>query len=404
MKTQTLSIKIVSAKNDSLPKQIYIFSADLTIITSVWIENNYYQLEVVPGTYLVQLILASGKEFKEVVEVLSKISQEILIDIRDKTFDIINSDSPKKTYRSIISYEKFPLEVSPRRIIDTVFHMPIITARLWTETNRIWTSIPVPSIMRESLNYEGNSFKIEIPDGLYLLEIENPTKPSTFVRVPPHDSIDCHIKMSNGPKDGNELDVSITLSDTRVQALLTILNSGNTQRAKTFVSPVEYAENLLYQKVRNPIAAAIGGYYLLKTRELDRLHDWARNLANWFDWMPDGAIIYAWQIIQKKENKDYSEVKKLFLTALDRGIPIFTEGLRLLHDGLSLYSYHAEKKDEAVENALTTVKEYISSADLSCEMTTYTGKHPDTPGNESLKAESNLTVTENVSTTFLNYK
>ena len=55
----------------------------------------------------------------------------------------------------------------------------------------------------------------------------------------------------------------------------------------------ESAEAMLRGKVANPIGAALGGYALLRLNELDRLHDWPDNLAQWFDWLPDGAVIAA---------------------------------------------------------------------------------------------------------------
>ena len=53
------------------------------------------------------------------------------------------------------------------------------------------------------------------------------------------------------------------------------------------------AEELLRQKAGDPVAAAAGAYALLYLGELDRLHDWTMNLADWFPWLPDGTVIAA---------------------------------------------------------------------------------------------------------------
>ena len=87
------------------------------------------------------------------------------------------------------------------------------------------------------------------------------------------------------------------------------------------------AEQLLMGKMQNPIGATIGGYALLKLNELDRIHDWADNLCRWFDWLPDGAVIAA-ETAGRRDEDDHAY--ELALTAVGRGIPLFSEGLSLL--------------------------------------------------------------------------
>jgi hypothetical protein len=87
------------------------------------------------------------------------------------------------------------------------------------------------------------------------------------------------------------------------------------------------AEDLLYSKVQNPIAATIGGYALLKLNDLDRMHNWADNLAAWFEWLPDGAVI-AGEVAARRGMDAHAA--ELFQTAIHRGLPLFTEGLSLL--------------------------------------------------------------------------
>jgi hypothetical protein len=88
------------------------------------------------------------------------------------------------------------------------------------------------------------------------------------------------------------------------------------------VSLAPAAERLLY-----PIAATIGGYALLKLNDLDRIHDWADNLAAWFDWLPDGAVI-AGEVAARRG--EVAHAAELFQTVIKRGLPLFLEGLSLL--------------------------------------------------------------------------
>ena len=83
----------------------------------------------------------------------------------------------------------------------------------------------------------------------------------------------------------------------------------------------------LMEKVANPVGAALGGYALLRLNELDRLHDWPDNLAEWFGWLPDGAVIAAETALRRGDD---AKAQFYYRKALDRGVPLFSEGLSLI--------------------------------------------------------------------------
>jgi len=60
-------------------------------------------------------------------------------------------------------------------------------------------------------------------------------------------------------------------------------------------------EVALREKAQSPVAAAIGAALLLRASNLDRLHDWPKNLANRFPWLPDGPILWAETLIRRDE-------------------------------------------------------------------------------------------------------
>jgi hypothetical protein len=119
-------------------------------------------------------------------------------------------------------------------------------------------------------------------------------------------------------------------------SLLGFLSSGDFESARRVGrSVLETAETMLREKLDDPISATIAGYFLLRAGELDRLHDWTRNLANWFEWLPDGPVIRAWHLLSLKQ-PSFGEIRDSFFEAVDRGVPFFTQGFRLLYDGLVL--------------------------------------------------------------------
>jgi hypothetical protein len=221
---------------------------------------------------------------------------------------------------------------------------------------------------------------------MQVLQIDAGGLPGICVCLPPSPALRCLIKRAEGPEDAvYPLDITVSTDNLKAESLLALLTNGSINQAKSLMK-IEQAEQLLYDKGIDPAAAAIGGYYLLKMNALEHLHDWANNLANRFPWMPDGAIIHAWQQLRKsdtKQNVIKEGVRERFLQAIDRGIPIYTEGLRLLYDGLKLLSYSSTEGDSldvAVKQALEKIKKYVQAVDWSQETTTFTGVSPARPG------------------------
>ena len=64
------------------------------------------------------------------------------------------------------------------------------------------------------------------------------------------------------PRGENDLAVEVTTGSAEAEALLGYLRTGAVEGADVT------AESLLRRKRRDPIAAAIGGYYLLRTANI----------------------------------------------------------------------------------------------------------------------------------------
>jgi hypothetical protein len=116
---------------------------------------------------------------------------------------------------------------------------------------------------------------------------------------------------------------------------------------------------MLFHKVSYPLAATIGGYILVLGRnanryraESDTWKNWVGNLDNWFDWLPDGAILNAtMQLMDTKPN--YVAAYEALLRAYARGLPYFTFGLKHLMDGLRIF---ASKGDAGARQRLETLE------------------------------------------------
>ncbi len=113
------------------------------------------------------------------------------------------------------------------------------------------------------------------------------------------------------------------------------LQRGDLYSAEAMAQWINEAAGFLFDKMDDPYAAAVGAYLLLRLKRFDAMQDWARNLASRFEFLPDGCVIWAWQLIHQQPSND-AEIRKYLLMAVDRGLPLYSEGLRLLTDGLRL--------------------------------------------------------------------
>ncbi len=167
-----------------------------------------------------------------------------------------------------------------------------------------------------------------------LLEIERPQGWVLQVRLP-GDVQRCWVRADVLSRESAlTFSVRLTTGEPMADTIMNYLQRGDLYSAGSMADWVEEAEAMLMDKRQDAYAAAVGAYLLLRLRQFPRLHDWAKNLANWFSFLPDGCVIWAWQMIHQKGPA--SEIRKYLLQAAARGLPVYTEGLRLLMDGLRL--------------------------------------------------------------------
>jgi hypothetical protein len=129
--------------------------------------------------------------------------------------------------------------------------------------------------------------------------------------------------------------VRLVTREPVADTILNYLRRGDVGAAQSMSRWAEHSEQLLQGKMSDPYGAAIGAYLLLRLQRFEQLHDWPRNLANWVDFLPDGCVIWAWQLMQQDPTRE-TEIREYLLKAASRGLPVYTEGLRLLLDGLRL--------------------------------------------------------------------
>lgn len=186
------------------------------------------------------------------------------------------------------------------------------------------------------------------------------------------------VRDDNEEPDFDPISVLANSGNPRAEALLGYLATGAFEAAHRVSEDVlSQAESMLKSKRDDPASAAIGGYYILRAGRLERLHDWSRNMDRWFPLLADGAVIHAWHLMGQPR-PDLALARERLLEAEQRGLPQFTQGLRLLFDGLDFFA-HKTPRDEPIVQARDRLRLYARAANWRSLTTTFYGEHPTRP-------------------------
>jgi hypothetical protein len=352
------------------------------------------EISVTPGSYLVRCQLPSGEFMSARAEVKPDADSHVRLRPAHR--------SPRETLAWAFLLKQIPREVPPPIFIDHAGAR--LDFNLWEHRgelrwDRFQLNVDVDRSIQDSTPYALAALTLRVPQGQTWLEVHGPLYPPRFIALPPAplgEPVQVLIVRETVLFQGkgarpkqvppremvgemrDPLTVLVSSQNLQAELLLGYLAAGSLEIARRIGDPlIDDAERVLAGKIDDPSAAAIGGYYLLRAGRVDRLHDWSRNLANFFGWLPDGAVIHAWQLL-RQDKPDVEQARARMLEAERRGLPLYTQGLRLLFDGLDLLS-RKYREDKELQDALGRVQRYAVAANWRAMTTTFYGQNPSEP-------------------------
>jgi hypothetical protein len=212
------------------------------------------------------------------------------------------------------------------------------------------------------------------------LQVSAPNCASRAVVIPPGRPLTIRVTrldVRSGFDDG--LGIEVFHTNPRVQALVDYLSVGRIEQAQRVAEPVlAEAREMFRNKLSDPGAAVVAGYYMLaQGREAD-LANWPANFANWFEELPDALVIHAGQLLRVPGVPDRETALRRLVDAAHRDtLPSYTAGVRILYDGLRAF-VGSDYSDEAGA-ALEHVRPFADACDWSKPITTYWATDPATP-------------------------
>lgn len=168
----------------------------------------------------------------------------------------------------------------------------------------------------------------------------------------------------DSPSVSSLWNIRLELEDPSLEALMEYLSSGDWPSVQALYKVVNRLGTNFDFKTQEPFTAAIAAYVdaLAGNEELK----WSEMVANCLAgnyWMADIGIAIGWTLLREVETNSSSfvQARQLILGAVERGLPYFTIGLRVLSDALN-YLTVVDAKDQPAKRALVAV----TRASLAC--------------------------------------
>jgi len=346
-------------QNDRELKQLEILDSNLNIVATEWISAAEYNIPVQEGVYAVRVTDLRGVKYLR--SFTAGKEPNIIVNIENEGIENEERYKIKTHGRELLEIKNlmyFPYPYDGKFNYDEKFIDEFLIGE------KFLNIFPVSIFNEGNINQAYQINTDDKPNSRFYLKYGTI---NFLVKLPINEHLIVVASKNRGIQSTHELCFTIELESKETETLLRMLSAGEVEKAKSLFEHINFAEKLLYDKIENPSYASLGGYFLLRTNSMENLHHWPKNLADWFDWLPDGCIIHATQLMRGL-NPDLDEVRKYLLKAYYRGIPQFTDGLKLLHEGLMRLHYINDKEEE-IADAYKEVRNWLSCADPSSAFT-----------------------------------
>ena len=258
-------------------------------------------------------------------------------------------------------------------------HESLTTVELWA---RLWAGELTAAWQPDEVRAEPSRYvaRLSMAPGSYGVQVGGSHTAWRIVLLPP--SYESTITVAVDPSGADFCDgvrVTVRGSSAAADAMLGFLTSGQLDEARTLAPDlVDQAVRMFETKVASPEGAAAAGYFLLRVGRQESIGNWPANFASWFGWLPDARVIHACQLLRRPGVPERDLARAGLVAAARAGVPRYTEGLRLLYQGLRTFAA-ADPEDGEVGQALAGIEPYAAACDWTAAMTTYWAVRPDAP-------------------------
>ena len=258
------------------------------------------QFELPVGLYEVSAVLEDGRRHSALVQV--KDGQQTPVELGAEEASPVLESAEEKASTGLPRYERprYTQKMAAESAVEPVADAAVATqlldvsgASLLRETRTLWI-------------FECDSTIDAVPTALFQLG-EQKLQISLPISPAEPDLPDwkmpcnlCAVKIEE-TSTGAHAEAWISPERTVANAMQNMLASGYLLHAARVADD---AVELLREKYKDPVGAALGALILYKTGRLERWQSWVENLARDFHWLPDGKVILANMLFDDESNRE----------------------------------------------------------------------------------------------------
>jgi hypothetical protein len=218
--------------------------------------------------------------------------------------------------------------------------------------------------------------RVPLVPGWHSLQVGGRGVAWRVLRLPPAET--CRIVLDR-VDDEDDFDDGVRVrawgGDRWAESVLRYLAAGQTDLARAMAGDLHVAAG--DEMPATAEAACAAGYLLVRSRGTTRL-PWFYRAASRFDTVPDLHILNGTLLLRERGVSRQQLGRAALLEAHRLGLPHYTEGLRLLFDGLRWLAASGGR-DTAVESAVAELQKYAAACDWTGQQTSFWGRGPGMP-------------------------
>jgi hypothetical protein len=178
----------------------------------------------------------------------------------------------------------------------------------------------------------------------------------------------------------DDIVISPRFKDPLINMVVAYQQRGNVRAASDLFTSAD-VKTLLSRNTTNPIATAICGYIMLQLGRLHCLPDKEESLSDCFPWLSDAAIIDG---EREARRGNHRAAIPMFLEAVRRGPPTFTQGFSLLVSRLGQYAhprsaYIERRQHRECKKLSRRLAAWSTCTDFTSFLFSYRGADPGRP-------------------------
>ncbi len=359
-----------------------ILSEELEVVArGAFLSRQEVDVSLSPGSYWARILLPSGE--------VSSRKFKLDHDAAHLDLPFMPAQRSRHEWLSWVTFSESlaGMDESAARIFGDFW------ARSWTFEGSGW--LLDEQIQRAEIRQDESLMQLELGRGrgrLLALQLGGRDIASRFVILPEAARILITPVTLPGQSSArpHDIELHVSLESSVADHLARFLTMGGASQLRAIDVSLLSGEGmaLLEGKLRDPLGAAVGGYFLLQHSQPPPL-DWLQRLSRLSPWLADSAILYASALLRYRGRAELSQAGEYLHAAAQRGYPVLQRGIEMFLDARRVLVSSKVPLSAEVEAYALLCAAARAHGTRQTAFTTFYGTAPNAPGGVRPDADPN---------------